>query len=636
MDDATYDLALSHLEDLHNLCTSDSLSLTALQEKVDVLIDEIDIGNISHVLYKELPESIDEQLPIIHAACMNKNVTLEIIKYLVDTFPDPYGNWTTCQFCPNYESEAYPLHVACCNKDCPSDVIRFLVEHYPPAIKHLSIVDEGVHHYNVFYVEGLPLHYYLSRNKNVDFDTVKMLVEAYPQSLRVTGEDVSCYPIHALFHNENTDKLHEILTYLLQLQPSSARILDGDGDTLLHLACRTKNVTLDTVQTLFNSWPEAMRMPGEENSLPIHTLCHNHKLEEGTSIDILRFILNIDQTVTRERDVEGYLPTHWAVVGMSTEFCKVLISAYPESLRASDSGSLPIHFACRNNHFVCQSNKIGTVQYMLQLDPNLTNVWNEYGYLPIHLASMNGTVETIELLLKHDPDLAKEKIANRDRKLPLHLACGCELEAVQVLFDTYPEAINIRDGDGETSLNLARREERNRVANFLQTQLVYAQQAHDDTAMTTPNEEGYLPLHRALLQGDASLGSIKLLVRGNTAALQVADQKGVLPLHIACRNATVGIVKFLVDSYNNGLDVCDANNDSVLHYACRGGNLDVIKYLLNEHTSLVSTAQVNEKGELPIHLLCEAGKDKIGSDSIEYIEIIWRMLLANPEVVAGG
>jgi len=36
--------------------------------------------------------------------------------------------------------------------------------------------------------------------------------------------------------------------------------------------------------------------------------------------------------------------------------------------------------------------------------------------------------------------------------------------------------------------------------------------------------------------------------------------------------------------------------------------------------------------------VCEAGKDKvdIDIDSPEYIEVIWRMLLANPEAVVGA
>jgi len=56
---------------------------------------------------------------------------------------------------------------------------------------------------------------------------------------------------------------------------------------------------------------------------------------------------------------------------------------------------------------------------------------------------------------------------------------------------------------------------------------------------------------------------------------------------------------------------------------------------LGNHASLVSSAVVNRKGELPIHLLCEAGKDDEvdNDDSTEYVETIWRMILANPEAI---
>ena len=67
---------------------------------------------------------------------------------------------------------------------------------------------------------------------------------------------------------------------------------------------------------------------------------------------------------------------------------------------------------------------------------------------------------------------------------------------------------------------------------------------------------------------------------------------------------------------------------------CAEGNPSVVKYLLESHAPLVASATVNAKGELPIHLLCESmrGEDD-DSEDIEYIETIWLLLLANPEVV---
>ena len=169
------------------------------------------------------------------------------------------------------------------------------------------------------------------------------------------------------------------------------------------------------------------------------------------------------------------------------------------------------------------------------------------------------------------------------------------------------------------------------VIEFLETQLEYAQKAKDTTAMTTPDENGWLPLHHALKDA-APLGSIKLLLKGNLSALLTTDYNIAFPLHLACEFSSVKVVKYLVSE--RILEHCDTNKDSVLHYACRGGNLDVVKYFLDDHISLVSSAQVNEKGELPIHLLCEARKDKVDSDNnTDYIETIWLMLLANPEVI---
>jgi len=209
MDNATFDLASSRIKEFNELCSSVDLSLSALQEKIGIL-DESDIEKISRVLYTELPESLYDDYPILHTVCRNRNVTVEIMKYLMDTFPNPNGEWSSCKFRPkhavNYETKAYLLNIACHSENCPSDVIMFLVEHYPPALKHLCLIDEGIyqHEYdaNDSYIEGLPIHYYLARLSNIDIDIVKTLVEVYPQSLRITSENVVCYPIHALFPDE--------------------------------------------------------------------------------------------------------------------------------------------------------------------------------------------------------------------------------------------------------------------------------------------------------------------------------------------------------------------------------------------------------------------------------------------------
>ena len=405
--------------------------------------------------------------------------------------------------------------------------------------------------------------------------------------------------------------------------------LSSQNPSFFHHAYWNENVTLEIVQLLYNTLPGALHLRDDDYGwLPIHSLCMNEKLDDTNSLDILRFMLEVDSTLPREVVDDGYLPIHYAVTNKSTAFCKVLVNAYPESLRVVarqvvGDGMLPIHEACVNGS---RDDASDTIQYMLELDPELINVEDSDGYLPIHFAAINGRTESVELLLKFDPDAASKEVNDGSRRLPLHIACNYPIP-VQFLYDAYPDAILARESDGRTPLNNARNEP---SIEFLQTQLVYARQAQDMTAMATLDENGQLPLHRAL-KDYAPLGSIKFLMRANPAAVQVSDQKGAYPIHIACKFNQVKVVKYLVEFAGDSLNNVDANNNSPLHYACRGGNCDVVNYLLGANVPSVS--ERNNEKKLAINLLFECGENILDRDSLEYIETIHRLLLANPEVV---
>lgn len=557
----------------------------------------------------------------------------------------PCSNWFSSKVGSN---AAFALHCACYNKHCPSSVIELLLKEYASPITLVSRVKSELHKWGVI---GLPLHHYLSRTSNIDIDIVKMLVEANPQSM--LSADVSVTPLHVILFNQSANNLEGILGCLLKLSPLSIRVLDGDGSTPLQLACYNKHFTLEVVQMLYNAWPEALRMGDIDGYLPIHQLSRNRKLEEPVALSVLRFMIGIDPTLVREVDEDWYLPIHFAVCGMSTGFCKVLIDAYPDSLRVgrTNAGRLPINVGYYNE----RADAVDTIQYILELYPESTNVRDGEGRLPIHGAARLGRTHIIELLLKHDPDMVS-KTTNNHCQLPLHIACCCwRVEAVQVLYDAFPEATWVRNGSGRTPLELVsyncgiqvvgnQLSSSSTIVNFLQAQQAYAQKAKDMIVMTTPDNNGWLPLHHAL-KDKAPLGSIKLLLKGNPSALLTTDYKIAFPLHIACQFSSVKVVKYLVELLDvNGriLEHCDTNKDSILHYACCGGNCEVVKYLLTNHSSLVASVVANEKGELPLHLLCESGKNEVDIDSKEqrlisaareYIETIWLMLLADPEAL---
>jgi len=597
---------------LFDLCLSDELSITTLRETMKPLHPDN-----AQCDYKRDPE---KTLFVFHHACMNKNVTVEIIEFLLNNsiicFSDAAQVLCT-EFSPYQgddwlSNKAYPLNIACYNEDCPSEVIRFLIELYPPALRQ-------------------------SRNRKVDIDTITMMIEAYPQSLQimVTDEDdeeVPCYPIHALLSNESTDNLQDILAFVIELEGIYVHTLDLYDRTMLHLACENKNVTLELFKFIFNIWPEAIRLAGDSprGCTPLKHLCSNHDSNQTTSLDILQYMIGIDPSLPMERDIGGYLPLHSAVSGMPIDFCKVLINAYPESVRiASNRGGLPVHNACSNGNRDASE----LIQYMLELYPESINSRDDEGRLPIHCVARHGRVDIIESLLKHDPDMVSKKTTDSKRQLPLHIACRyCKQpEAIQVLYDAFPEAALVFDADRKIPSLLVKKS-RSKVLKFFRDQYDYVKILKDVDIMHSPDKNGWLPLHHAL-KNNVSLGTIKLLVDKALVSIRAADDKLAFPIHIACEFSSIQVVKFLVEYDGIPTSHLDLNKDSILHYACRGGNCEVVKYLITNHASLVSSAEVNGNGELPIHLLCEAGKDEVDCNSAKYIETIWLMLLSNPEAV---
>ena len=156
-------------------------------------------------------------------------------------------------------------------------------------------------------------------------------------------------------------------------------------------------------------------------------------------------------------------------------------------MRIVGGGKLPIHLACTAN----QDDTADTIQYMLEVDSELINAEDRHRRLPIHRAAWFGNTKSIELLLHYDPDAASKEINDGSRRLPLHLACrrhNTILRSIQVLYDAYPEAILARNRDGRTPVDLAREEGNQPAMEFLLTQLEYARQARDMTAMTTFDE----------------------------------------------------------------------------------------------------------------------------------------------------
>ncbi len=521
--------------------------------------------------------------------------------------------------------------------------------------------------------------------------SLRAIIERY--GVTPDSNDITNYTFfHEACRNERVTEgiLHQ---YLLEYFPNAIRYVDEDGRLPIHTICRNRDpnpferifghgrgrkaehVTLGVVKVLVDAFPDSLSLEDRFGYMPLHYFCLNQKiLHEEVALKILKFLLKRCPESVRHTTTENrMLPIHLAARRQSHKFCRRLIKAYPGSEQVANShGTLPFHFAC-------QFNTVATAKYLYKLYPeSIHAAIAANGSYPIHCvvaaleAEDNGKM--VQFLLDCDPNVASQEA--RGGKLPLSLLCNGDYEGLQafshntagvthyvnvwslalkvlkILYDAYPEAIERNEVTSNVG-NFHRE-----IQTFVNSQLIYAQQARDHSLMTTRDENGQLPLHRALrgnvtlgsiklfvdengqlplheeLQSnDITLGSIKLLVKGNPSAVQSPDNDGALPLHLATQRSesamSISIVKYLAGLDPTTLGAVDEQGNIALHYACHGAKHKMIA-LLTETYGAVSKR--NLRNERPIHLLLESNEVR-DREGIEYTDSIFRLIRAYPETV---
>jgi ankyrin repeat protein len=555
-----------YFQGLVDVCRGDSLSISSLSP-----------------LLEACPEAIQahgENDTLLHHACYNKQVTREVVEYLIGLYPAAVENRT----------QWLPLHRACLNNNAPSNVIDYLIDRYPEALRL-----EWDH-------SGLPLHcfldqgYSLDKQPNLDLDLVEKFISLYPEALRVQGarygtplhvavgrNDVSLeliqmlaqgepttlhlehnsdLPIHTLFRQGRCPPL-EVVQFFVEQAPATLVHRANGGESTLHCACREgggkHDVTHDIIQLLIQACPASLAMASDFGNLPLHDAC----LHGNCSLEIVSLLVNDNPDAVRSPNHFGMRPVHYAS-GKSLEITKLLISRYPESVKCADyDGRLPLHGACRHG-------PLEVVQFLFSLYPESIRHQTFGGDLPLHKAMEISRLDVIIFLIENYP----ESIQKKDVKgnLPLHRVCesfSSRIPVIRLLFERFPEAIH------------------------------------------TKNDKGRFPLHCACRSSSMSLEAVRFLISQLPYAAKVQDEDGLLPLHLVCQTRFSSEeeveeeLKYLNEIFPEGVRVNSPSYGLPIHCAATGGNLNTVKYLESLYPESIEFN--NESLGLPLN--CAGSKE---------------------------
>ncbi|PON84466.1 Transmembrane protein [Trema orientale] len=216
-------------------------------------------------------------------------------------------------------------------------------------------------------------------------------------------------------------------------------------------------------------------------------------------------------------------------------------------------------------------------------------------------AVKNGSVSSLEDLLKEDPLLLDRVIVSCFSESPLHVASMLgHVDLVRQLLRRKPELASELDSTGSSPLHLAGAKGHVEIVEELL--------AADPEACTVRNQDGRTPLHVAAVKGRAKvLGELVRVIPESTRAL---TDRGETALHLCVgRNRLEGL-RVLVEGIGRHSEIVnwrDFDGFTVLHIAVAKKQFETIKFLLS--STGVDVNALNKNGSTALDILLQSPRD---------------------------
>eukprot|EP00003_Mantamonas_plastica_P017700 TRINITY_DN29234_c0_g1_i1.p1 TRINITY_DN29234_c0_g1~~TRINITY_DN29234_c0_g1_i1.p1 ORF type:complete len:661 (-),score=63.76 TRINITY_DN29234_c0_g1_i1:15-1997(-) len=310
------------------------------------------------------------------------------------------------------------------------------------------------------------------------------------------------------------------------------------------------------------------------------------------NVDMVRFMVEELGATSNICDDQGWSVMHFAAEKNYHHIIKYLLSIDAQHSPRSSTGETPLRLAIHNNHF-------RTIELLLHAGADTSKVDN-HGRTDLHHCVMAGSVEIVELVLSSSLDRFNH--TDEFGWTPLHYAAERNDPDIIRLLVLHGCDVHVHDTEGRSPLQIAVLLERE--FSWRTLLILGAKPDHKD-------HHGVTALHMAAGRKRADI--LSELVESNTQPdVDIADDRGRTPLHVAGYSGSVVCVKVLV---NHGAETCavDKNGCTPIHAAVEGSQLLVLEELI---ASGVPLNTLNNDGHLAIHYAPPH------SDLFQYLETV--------------
>ena len=311
----------------------------------------------------------------------------------------------------------------------------------------------------------------------------------------------------------------------------------------LHLAASSKangEAGRIVITELLRANPDAASHTASDGSLPLHRVVQNKQKSHWT-FDGAQDIYNANTRAVHIPDMDGQLPLHRAAASIvhhenseaafqaRSIICNLLEVHGEGASHANNKGCLPLHVVAQNG--VVWDEEVQAI-YDAYPQAARTRVGVALGnQLPLHMASSNPKAKPslLERLVELNPRGASQ--ADRQGRLPLHLACesGRDWDGVNAIHEAFPGGISQAEQNSRQWAPIQIASASPSAGGELIAKLAGL---HPESA-TVADSRGRQALHLACLSGKSWEGGLRALFEVAPDSLRCPDACGLLPFHIA-------------------------------------------------------------------------------------------------------
>ncbi|CAL5388137.1 unnamed protein product [Camellia sinensis] len=224
---------------------------------------------------------------------------------------------------------------------------------------------------------------------------------------------------------------------------------------------------------------------------------------------------------------------------------------------------------------------------------------NQSGETALYVAAEYGYVDLVKEMIKYY-DMSSATVKAKNGYDAFHIASKQgDLEILKVLMKALPDLSMTFDQSNTTALHTAAIHGHIEVVNFLlegKSGLATITKNNGKTALHSSARNGHLEVVKALLRKEPGI------------ALRI-DKKGQTSLHMAVKGQSIEVVDELIELDSALIKMADNKGNTSLHIATRKGRAQIVQALLN-HEGIDKQA-INKSGETALDTAEKTGHSEI-------------------------